>query len=203
MDLIHRYLHAVGFWLADSKRQDLVAELEADIQSQIADREKELGRALTEPDIVDLLKQRGHPVLVAQAYLPQRYLIGPRLWPFFRFTLVVVLPCILLPVHALVVGPLGLYSPARTAWECLTACVFSFGAVTLVFALFERYSHGSLFAWDPRQLAPAVVASFEAPNRMECRRQTLAMMAMSFLFSVTWMYFEPRLDPASVWRNQF
>lgn len=203
MDLIHRYMHAVGFWLAKSQRQDLIAELEVDIRSQIADRESELGRPLTESDIAELLKQRGHPMLVAQAYLPQRYLIGPRLWPLFRIVLIVVLLCILLPVYALIVLPLGLHSPMGTAWECFTACVFGFGVITLVFAVFERFPHASLFAWDPRQLAPAVAAPSDSPGKTESRSQTIAMMATSILFSAAWIYFGPRLDAAGVWRNQF
>lgn len=203
MDLIPRYLHAVGFWLAKSQRRDLVAEVETDIRSQIAEREEERGYTLTESEIVDLLRQRGHPMLVAQAYLPQGYLIGPRLWPLFRLVLVVLLLCILLPVYALVIGPLGLYSPTRTAWEFFTACVFGFGAIALVFALLERYPHASLFAWDPRQLPPVVVAPQDSRSKLESRGHTIAIMATSLLFSAAWIYFAPRLDPASVWRNQF
>ena len=66
-DLIARYLSAVGFWLPRAQRQDILAELSADIQSQIEDREASLGRSLTLPELEELLRQRGAPILVANA----------------------------------------------------------------------------------------------------------------------------------------
>ena len=82
MELLDRYLHAVGFWLPRKQKEDILAELSEDLRSQIEEKEAELGRKLTEGDLEALLKQRGRPVLVANHYLPQQYLIGPVLFPF-------------------------------------------------------------------------------------------------------------------------
>ena len=77
MELIDRYLHAVKFWLPKAQRDDIIAELSEDIRSQIEDKEAELGRKADDGDVAAILKKCGHPLLVAQRYLPQEHLIGP------------------------------------------------------------------------------------------------------------------------------
>ena len=77
MQLVERYLQAVKFWLPKQQKEDILAELSADIQSQIEDRETVLGRALNETEIEEVLKQRGRPCLVASRFRPQESLIGP------------------------------------------------------------------------------------------------------------------------------
>src|SRR5580765_2799234 len=90
MDLLDRYLQAVGFWLPASQQQDIIAELSEDLHSQIEEKETELGRSLNETEIEDILKRRGRPLLVANRYLPQRSLIGPVLFPIYWFVLKLV-----------------------------------------------------------------------------------------------------------------
>ena len=62
-DLIARYLQAVSFWLPRAQRQDIAAELAADIQSQIDYREAALDRPITVPEVEELLRRRGAPIL--------------------------------------------------------------------------------------------------------------------------------------------
>jgi hypothetical protein len=87
MELVDRYLQAVKFWLPKQQKDDILAELSADIRAQIEDRESVLGRALTQPEIEDILKQRGRPCLVASRFRPQESLIGPVLYPIYLFCL--------------------------------------------------------------------------------------------------------------------
>src|ERR1700674_3839693 len=87
MELIDRYLHAVKFWLPRKQRQDIIAELSEDLRSQIEDKERELGRKLNDSEVAAILKQVGPPVFVANHFLPQQYLIGPVLFPIYRFVL--------------------------------------------------------------------------------------------------------------------
>ena len=96
-DLIGRYLQAVGFWLPRAQKQDILAEISEDLRSQIEDRESDLGRAMTESEVSDLLKQRGRPILVAGQFLPQRSLIGPALYPIYVFVLKIVALCYVIP----------------------------------------------------------------------------------------------------------
>src|ERR1700752_1570407 len=83
MELLDRYLKAVKFWLPSDQKQDIIAELSEDLRSQIDEKESELGRALNNAEIEAILKKSGDPMLVAQRYLPQRYLIGPALFPIY------------------------------------------------------------------------------------------------------------------------
>ncbi len=51
MQLLDRYLTAVKFWLPKKQREDIAAELAANLQSEIDDRVAELGRPLTDDEI--------------------------------------------------------------------------------------------------------------------------------------------------------
>src|SRR4051794_10177607 len=93
MDLVERYLQAVEHWLPTKQRHDIIAELSEDIHSQIEEREASLGRPLITAEVEALLLERGRPMLVASRYLPQEYLIGPELFPIYRFVLKIVLLC--------------------------------------------------------------------------------------------------------------
>src|SRR6516162_5296488 len=97
MQLLDRYLNAVRFWLPREQKDDIIAELSEDLRSAIADEEETLGRPLTNDEVVELLKQRGHPILVAGGYLPQRALIGPTLFPIYVFVLKIVALCFIAP----------------------------------------------------------------------------------------------------------
>ncbi len=104
MELLDRYLKAVKFWLPSEQKQDIVAELSEDIRSQIEDKESELGRQLNDAEVEAILKKGGPPMLVAQRYLPQRYLIGPALFPTYWMVLKLTWLCFYGPWLVIVVG---------------------------------------------------------------------------------------------------
>src|SRR5450631_915853 len=87
MDLIDRYLQAVKFWLPEPQKNDIAAELSEDIDAQVAEREVQLGRPVNEAEVGEILKRIGRPVLVANRYFPRESLIGPILFPVYRFVL--------------------------------------------------------------------------------------------------------------------
>ncbi len=89
--LIDRYLHNVRLSLSSPRRDDIVRELAEDIRSQVADREEELGRSLTDAEQDALLKKFGHPLALATRYGPQRHVIGPALFPVYWMTLKIAL----------------------------------------------------------------------------------------------------------------
>lgn len=169
MELIDRYLQAVKFWLPKQQKQDIIAELSDDIHTQIEEQETQLGRKLYESDVEALLKGRGNPILVANRYLPQRYLIGPVLFPMYLFVLKTIALCYLVPWVLVWIGVI--LSPIYTAqhpgtswltglgampgkfWQMAFA---SLGGVTVVFAILERAQAKSDFLnkWNPRKLPP-------------------------------------------------
>jgi hypothetical protein len=159
MDLIDRYLQAVKFWLPSEQKRDIIAELSEDLHSQIEDKESELGRPLNDAEVEAILKKGGPPMLVAQQYLPQRYLIGPALFPMYCFVLKLGWlfffgPWLILGIGAnLFTGGhfQGLLEPF------LRAVLINFAAITGVFALIERSHAETRFVknWSPRKL-PAI-----------------------------------------------
>lgn len=170
MELLDRYLNAVRFWLPNAQQDDIIAELGDDIRSQIDDRESTLGRPLTDDDLAALLKERGHPMLMAARYLPQRSLIGPVLYPAYLVVLRIVVLWILVPVFILIVGPVTVLTAANptlasigTLWNLAMAAVFTLGVITLVFAILERRPVRELEKWDPRKL-PRLPATKTIPQ---------------------------------------
>src|SRR3954452_11077633 len=135
MQLIERYLQAVKFWLPNEHKQDIVAELSEDLYSQIEEKEAEVGRKLNDNEVEAILKQRGRPVLVANRFLRQEYLIGPVMFPIYIFVLKIVALCYLLPWALVWVGIMT-YSPTYraehngwlggmgTAWASLWSITF-------------------------------------------------------------------------------
>ena len=113
MELIDRYLNAVRFWLPRAQEDDIIAELGEDLRSQVEEREAALGRALSEDELAGILKKRGHPMSVASQYLPQRYLIGPALYPAYMVVVRLVTLWIVLPILVLITAPIAI--PASKA----------------------------------------------------------------------------------------
>ncbi len=177
-ELLDRYLQAVRFWLPKTQQQDIIAELSEDLRSQIEEKESELERPLDGSEMSSILKRCGSPMLVASRYQPQRYLIGPALFPIYRFVLKMVLLYILLPVFVLIVGPIYLFSShdlglalAHTLSGLWFGAFVAAGIITLIFAVVERTQVGLQLEekWDPHSLPPVVKSQHRtSPPKMIC-----------------------------------
>jgi hypothetical protein len=192
MSIVDRYLHSVKFWLPGKQQDDILAELSEDILSQVADEETRLGRELTESELVDILKQRGDPMLLAGRYLPHQHLIGPPWFPIYVFVLEVVLLWVLLPLFVLmaVTGP-ALDIPhdhgaalLRTLGGFWTGALSAFALITIGFALLDRFSKRlESKEWDPRKL-PAVPTSRD--SRKIPRPGSVAELIWGIVFALWW-----------------
>jgi len=191
MDLVERYLHAVRFWLPRGQQDDIAAEISEDIRSQIEEQEGKLGRKLTELEMESVLKERGSPLSVANRYRPQQYLIGPTLFPVYRFVVIIVALCFLVPWLLTWIG-LAIFDPhyhvnlGRTfgpLWGTFWADMFvSFGVVTVVFAVLERVKPSFFFEnWNPRKLPPV-----RDPNRIR-RVDSTVEVGVNLVFVVWWL----------------
>ena len=155
MELIDRYLQAVEFWLPKQQKQDIIAELSEDIHAQVEEQETAFGHPLNEAEVEAILRGRGSPMLVANGYLPRQYLIGPMLFPIYRFILLRVVTLCYLPW---VLGWIGLalfgYARASTAGTLWTSLFVTVAMVTLVFTVLERVQAKTHFLeeWNPRKL---------------------------------------------------
>ena len=165
MDLLERYLQAVGQYLPATGKNDTLAELRANLLAEMDGRAEELGRPLNESEVAAVLEKHGSPAAVAARYLPRQYLIGPAMFPLYWFTLRKSFPFVLL-VYATVQATKYLFGGENwslgSAIGHLPFVVFTFWAwMTLGFSVFE-FAQGRYFAqlkwqetWSIRDL-PAV-----------------------------------------------
>lgn len=83
MNLIDRYIQHIGKHLPEKSREDVKREIRSLVEDSLEDRSRELGRPIDEALAVAVLKEFGRPEKMAASYTPERYLIGPRLYPIF------------------------------------------------------------------------------------------------------------------------
>jgi hypothetical protein len=91
MELLDRYLQAVKKHLPWERQDDIIAELRANLEAQLEDKEAALGRPLTKDESEEWLKQIGSPLQVAARYQRQQYLIGPAIFPTYSYILKLVM----------------------------------------------------------------------------------------------------------------
>jgi len=84
---LDQYLEAVRKYLPWDRQDDIIAELRANLEAQLEEKEAALGRQLTAAEIEAWLKTLGQPIQVAAGYQPQRYLIGPAFFPIYWYVL--------------------------------------------------------------------------------------------------------------------
>jgi hypothetical protein len=143
MELLDRYLQAVKKHLPWERQDDIIAELRANLEAQLEDKEAELGRPLTKEEVEEWLKQIGAPIQVAARYQRQQYLIGPAVFPTYSYILKLVLTwatVIYAIANAVAIavsnqgGEAVLQAALRLPWIWLINAAI----VTLIFAVIEQ-----------------------------------------------------------------
>jgi hypothetical protein len=97
--LLDLYMSEVGQNLPRKIRADIGAELRSLLEDALEDRGLEPGNPQDEEAVAQVLTEFGSPEQVAASYLPERYLIGPRVYP--AFSLVMKVGLVATAVHAL------------------------------------------------------------------------------------------------------
>src|SRR5580692_5524820 len=87
MELLDRYLEAVRKQLPWERQDDIFAELRANLEAQLEDRQEEVGHKLTEEEAKAWVGQLPAPAMMAGRYRRQQYLIGPGLFPIYSLVL--------------------------------------------------------------------------------------------------------------------
>jgi hypothetical protein len=207
MELLDRYLHAVRQYLPEAQQDDIIRELSENIRSQQEDQETQLGRPLREDEREAMLKQLGHPMLVAGRYLPHKHLIGPAVFPYYWYTLKGTLWIVLLVyIIAACTTPFvaGLVTlTSRTSvpelvrspnvallfWGGITVLLAAFGILTIGFALLDLFQvrYHLLDKWNPRQLAPVPKIPAELLGRPVSRPQAISELAIGVVFILCWL----------------
>ncbi len=132
MQIIESYVHEVARYLPEDQRSEVVADLMASLCEELDERVAEQGREPRVQDELDVLAGFGHPLKVANQYLPPRFLIGPELYPIFVQALKILL-CIALGGLVVVGLILALVSDWRISpWSLFWATVGVVVWVTVV-----------------------------------------------------------------------
>ncbi|PXA91062.1 hypothetical protein DMC25_06635 [Caulobacter sp. D4A] len=191
MDLLDRYLGAVGALLPKAQREDIVAELRDVLLNRIEEKEEAKGAPLTDKEREAVLKDFGHPLAVAGRYGPQQSLIGPTLYPFYVFALklAVALAAIVTVVPAVVVALLGRGEALDVVMDALThdfprSALMLAGLVTLVAAGIERgwVPLTGLTDWNVRDLPQLT----RKKGMFEARFEALFEVVATALFILWW-----------------
>ena len=145
MDMIDQYLDAVAAQLPEDERDDIIAELRDLILNRFEDKESELGRALNDEERLEILRQIGHPLVVAARYRKgPDTLIGPELFPYWLFAVKVGLVIlafmtgIALLVYLLSEGGHVHRGISQALHDFFWAGLSLVGAVTLIGAFLEH-----------------------------------------------------------------
>ena len=205
MDLLRRYLQAVGTYLPKSQQDDILKELGENLRSQMEDKEAELGRPLNEDDLAAILKNHGHPMFVAAHYRQTRHLIGSTLFPVYWFVMKIILGIVgfgySVSALVLIAQGKGILEVLGTIFSYAGAVLPTFAWVTIIFAmldignnkfhLLEKVTRDSNDKFDPRTL-PALRPASDSPDSKPIPRHKTAV---ELFFSVAFLLWWIRVSP--------
>lgn len=206
MELLDRYLQAVKKHLPWQRQDDILAELRANLESQLEDKEAELGRPLTAAEAQEWLRTLGPPIMVASRYQPHQYLIGPALFPIYWYVLRIVLlwATIIYAIVTAVVIPLTTPNAQSVAEAFLRIPLVWFNVatwVTLIFVVFEfvaaRYPMKCPpftdlpGAWNPSTLPPLEKNPYAGGGKPRSFAAAVAEVVFGAL-ALAWLLLIPR-----------
>lgn len=200
MNLIDRYIYAVGQYLPMDIRDDILEELRTNIEDMLPGN-------YTEKDAYEVLEKLGSPMKLANEYNPQRkYLIGPGYFDkYISILKIVVGICVIVFTSISTInfivgrGPInltdvivGVFTSAITGG--LVGAVQAMFWVTMIFAILEtsgvELGHIPLKgrAWTPDSLA-----GLNVNDKMQISRgQTIFTMITTIIFTGL-LYLQPQL----------
>ena len=177
--ILEKYLNSVRSCLPDAQRDDIVQELSENLHAQIEDKEADLSRPLRDDEIEEILKQHGHPMVVASRYRQDKRsvafgpeLIGPAVFPFYlrvlKFNLGISAIVLFIVVVALAFG-----GHAMTAGDLVPAIflqiTIQFAVVTLIFAVADRHFKKNPESWNYRDAKHPWHPAFSFDNALKAK----------------------------------
>jgi hypothetical protein len=158
--IIEKYLNSVRSALPEAQRDDIVQELSENLHAQIEDKENELGRPIRDAEVEEILKQHGHPMVVASRYRQDKWsvafgpeLIGPEVFPFYVRVLKFNLGISAVVLFIVAIG-LAFGGHTMTAGNLIPAIFFQvaiqFAIVTAIFVAADRHFKKHPESWNYR-----------------------------------------------------
>lgn len=142
MELLNRYLEAVRKQLPWERQDDIIAELRANLEAQLEDRQEEVGHTLNADEAKAWVGQLPAPRTMAARYRPQQSLIGPALFPTYWAIVRMLTPWLVLFAVIEAAVRLGTHAWSASAipeaiFNGLWIVLVNIAAVTLVFVVIE------------------------------------------------------------------
>lgn len=161
MDLLEHYLSAVAAQLDKDQREDIVAELRDTLLNRFEEKEEALGRPLTDDEREAILREMGHPLVVAARYgKGPQHLVGPELFPWWLFAVKAGL--MVLAALAALQFLLGIFTASDDVGRAMSHVVSDFvegglvwiGVATVAAYLIERngWRPGFMTDWRVKDL---------------------------------------------------
>ena len=144
------YLRTMKRYLPRAERDDIAAELSANIYAEVEDEERRLGRPLTVAECSGMLEAYGHPIAVALRYSGNSrsftfgwQIVGPELFPSYVWILAfnVLVVCGIVGAEAIFRAPKGTGMP-----NVFAPLFIQFAVVTAVFAALQAAISGRIDA---------------------------------------------------------
>jgi hypothetical protein len=189
MDLIDDYLKSVRGLLPKQERDDIIAELSANVASQVEERRAQLGRPLVESDEREILARLGSPLDVAGRYTTGqgrlsfgREWIGPVLFPFYVRILTINMTLALVACVAIGIALHGFRGLPATLGAIGFQLLLQFTIVTGIFVAAGRHlsrlpERGS-GAGSERLTADRTQAGRERLSRFESFAELVALAGL-------------------------
>jgi len=147
-ELLDRYLLGVKRELTGKQREDIAAEIESYLLDLLEERFPK-SKEIAESQMKEILQEMDAPRKVAAQYSPQRYLVGPRLFPAYILILKIVLAAVIgaLTLSFIINSVIGnsgniwltMLEYLGTIWN---GALSTGGTITFIFALIEHFGEG-------------------------------------------------------------
>lgn len=195
MNLIDKYIAAVGKHLPRKNRADIEAEIRSTLEDMLEERKQATGEA-EDKTLIELLKEYGAPRDVAASYTGPRYLIGPRVYPIFELVTKIVVAVLLAVTlvglgiglsRSSLAGPEFLKTVGEGALNLLGGLITAFGNIVLVFAILERVLPAKEFE-EEEEWNPAELAKEPDPDRIKFGEQIFEMFFLVLFLIVFNLY---------------
>jgi hypothetical protein len=207
MELLDRYLQAVRKHLPWQRQDDIIAELRANLESQLEDKQEELGRPLMPAEAEEWIGGLGSPVQMAAHYQPQQYLIGPAIYPVYLYILrlasmwAIVVYIVVSTVTIVLSSTATGDTIAQAAFRLPFVLIQVAAWVTAAFAAIEYFAvrypdkcppqiAGLYAKWSPKDLPPLQPPAAGGKKRRSYG-QAVAEVIFGFIF-LAWLVLVPR-----------
>lgn len=147
-ELLDRYLLGVKRELTGKQREDIAAEIESYLLDLLEERFPK-SKEIAESQMKEILQEMDAPRKVAAQYSPQRYLVGPRLFPAYILILKIVLAAVIgaLTLSFIINSVIG---NSGNIWLTMleyfgiiwNGALSTGGTITFIFALIEHFGEG-------------------------------------------------------------